>query len=232
MIALLLFTSGCQTASRHDLDRDPFTMADLRDTVEELREQFPYYHTPVIHDNQVLIFLKFAAERNSPAAQYYLGLLYYYGQSVKKDLDECVYWIRRAANAEHTKAQLFYGFLYLKGIGVAKNFNKAKGWLQKAAAKGNSHAKWSLANIYLMEANGGKKALGLFRELAKDNHPEAQFTLGQCYRYGTLLKKNLDKAEYWYKRAAKQNHAKSIEALEALRRYRQKQWDKRKELVA
>ena len=61
-----------------------------------------------------------------------------------------------------------------------------------------------------------KRAFDAFQdlqELAPAGDPEAQFTLGDMYRWGDIGAANFEKALYWYMRAAKQGNVDAMLGL-------------------
>ena len=87
------------------------------------------------------------AEKGDAAAQYFLGLDYYFGKGVEKDQVEGVKWFRKAAEQGHADAQSNVGIAYHLGIGVPKDYVEAVKWCRKAGAQG----KYSVAGQMLPE---------------------------------------------------------------------------------
>jgi hypothetical protein len=50
------------------------------------------------------------------------------------------------------------------------------------------------------------RAVDVWRPLAEKGNPEAQFNLGQAYRFGRGVPINLGAAQVWYERSARQGH--------------------------
>jgi len=87
-----------------------------------------------------------------------IGMCYYLGKGVEKDMVEAVAWFRRAA--EHRKAaeseylkesapaMLMLGMCYRDGEGVEKDAGEAVKWFWKAAEKGVATAMLELGNFY------------------------------------------------------------------------------------
>jgi uncharacterized protein len=88
------------------------------------------------------------AEKGDAAAQYFLGLDYYFGKGVEKDQVEGVKWFRKAAEQGHADAQSNLGVCYHDGEGVAKDYAEAVKWYRKAGAQGNAVAQLSLGYAY------------------------------------------------------------------------------------
>ena len=73
-----------------------------------------------------------AANEGDADAQYNLGVMYYNGEYVDKDLDKASKWIREAAEQGNVHAQYALGVMHFKGEGVDQDLNKAMQWYQKA----------------------------------------------------------------------------------------------------
>src|SRR5260370_41166987 len=65
--------------------------------------------------------LRAKAEAGDADSEYHLGLRYYNGEGVAKDLAEAVKWYRKAAEQNHAKAQYNLANCFFNGQGVAKN---------------------------------------------------------------------------------------------------------------
>ena len=74
-------------------------------------------------------------------AQHSLGLAYYNGEGVPKDLEESVKWYRKAAELGDADAQLILVVAYQKGEGVLKDLVEAHAWANIAAIKGREATK-------------------------------------------------------------------------------------------
>ena len=61
-----------------------------------------------------------AAEDGLSLAQYNLGILYFTGQGVSKNLEEAFKWTKAAAEQGHLNAQFNLGSLYLDGQGTER----------------------------------------------------------------------------------------------------------------
>jgi TPR repeat protein len=73
-------------------------------------------------------------------AQFQLSLLYAFGQGVKADVKESLYWLRQAATQGHVLAQSNLGVAFNRGRGVPQNEIKAYAWFTMAASAGDAVA--------------------------------------------------------------------------------------------
>ena len=88
-----------------------------------------------------------ASEKGDPEAQYNLGLCYFNGWGVVKDLEQAVLWYRRAAEQGDADAQNNLGVCYEKGLGVPKDLEQAVLWYRRAAEQGSERAQAALKRL-------------------------------------------------------------------------------------
>ena len=74
------------------------------------------------------------------AALYYLGIQYYAGLGVKRDLIKAEQWFRKAAEKAYPDAQYNLGLMYENGQVVPQNFTIAYMWFHAAHTQGNKNA--------------------------------------------------------------------------------------------
>ena len=102
----------------------------------------------------------------------------------RQSYSQAAYWFRRAAEGGHVEAMLEIGVLYQEGRGVRRNQATATGW---------------------------------FHEAAENGHAEMQFHLGHYYRFNFPMEMDwedaIERAAYWYRRAALQDHAGAQQTL-------------------
>ena len=108
------------------------------------------------------------AEKGYAKAQYYLGIMYNYGQGVLKDYKEAVKWYRKAANQGNASAQNNLGVMYENGQGVLKDKVQAHMWYNLASISGDKYASKNRENLEKkMTASQIEKATDLAREWLK-----------------------------------------------------------------
>ena len=89
-----------------------------------------------------------AAESGLHLAQYNLGILYFFGQGVDKDLEQSFRWTQAAAEQGHVAAQHNLGSLYYEGQGVDRDRATAVEWYSTAAKAGHADAALLLAEMF------------------------------------------------------------------------------------
>lgn len=131
------------------------------------------------------------AEEGDAAAQFSLGVMYYYGQGVRQDYEAAMTLYRRAAAQDHAGAQFNLGIMYLRGEGVPEDDEEGLKWLHKAAEQGLVEAQFSLGYMHYDGDDGGqnylldyKEAMKWFRKAAEQGHVGAQFHLSDMYDFG------------------------------------------------
>lgn len=92
--------------------------------------------------------LRRVAEAGDPIAQASLGLRYYRGQGVRKDLEEAFRWTKQAAEQGEARAQSNLGFYYMNGEGVGRDPAQAARWWREAASQGLQQAQFNLGLLY------------------------------------------------------------------------------------
>lgn len=83
----------------------------------------------------------------------------------------------------------------------------------KAVAPAAAAAPDVKAGVDAWEAGDYAKAVAVWRPLAIAGDPDAQFNLGQAYKLGRGVPADLNQAEGWYRRAAKQGHLQAEDNL-------------------
>ena len=84
---------------------------------------------------------------------------------------------------------------------------------KKKARTDNPVAQYNLAELYLSKGEY-KHALGWYKKSAKQGYAPAQSRLGQMYLEGIYVKKDVEKAIFWYEKAL----AQGLDVLPALQK--------------
>jgi TPR repeat protein len=92
-------------------------------------------------------FLRSAAGKGHPVAQYNFAVCYHHGDSVERNIPEAARWYERAARQGHVKAQRNIGMMYYFGTGVTQDPEKGKQYFRLAAAQGDGMALQALADL-------------------------------------------------------------------------------------
>jgi len=94
------------------------------------------------------------AAESDPRAQSTLGLLYYHGQGVPRDLSEALRWFRAAADRDDPTALFYLGVMFAEGQGVPQDKAEAAEWFHRAADLGEARAQYNLGLFYAQGTAG------------------------------------------------------------------------------
>lgn len=96
------------------------------------------------------------AEAGDSEAQNYLGVLYYLGLGVNRDLRKALQWYEKAALQGHPEAQFNYGLMFHNAYGTEHDITNAFKWYYASYRQGNANAELymnSLADDNLLSPN-------------------------------------------------------------------------------
>lgn len=96
------------------------------------------------------------AEAGDVEAQNYLGVHYYLGLGVKRDLRKAFQWYEKAALQGDPEAQFNYGLMFYNAYGTEHNITTAFKWFYASYRQGNPNAERymnSLADDNLLSPN-------------------------------------------------------------------------------
>jgi len=88
------------------------------------------------------------AETGDIRAQTYIGMMYFNGLSVSKNLEIAAEWYTKAAELGHPHAQYYLGWMYDNGKGLEENKELAFKWLQTSAKQGHPRAQNNVGVMY------------------------------------------------------------------------------------
>ena len=109
-----------------------------------------------------------AADQDNASAQAMLGMAYYKGEGVARDLDEAAKWFRKAAEHGVASAQGLIGACCLLGAGAAENGYEGNRWLSKAADQGDAFAERFKRELFQVEIGGSKEEVAAFKNAIKE----------------------------------------------------------------
>jgi TPR repeat protein len=111
------------------------TLADTYFANQDFAQAIPWYEK--------------AAKAGDKKAQTSLGLIYYHGYGVEKNLAAAYKWWRFAALQNDPGAQNDLANLYFNGEGVKQDYAQAEHWYNEAAQRGHVPAQKQLGMMYL-----------------------------------------------------------------------------------
>ena len=152
-------------------------------------------------------WIKKAAEEGRANWQCNLGVCYFYGEGVEKNLSEASKWFKKAAEQGNAKAQFNLGLGYFKGEGVPQDYGEAMHWFGKASEQGDAdaqlHYAWCLEDIQAPQND----VFVACKRAAEMGNADAQCHLGFWYSEGKHgLEKNVAESSRWFMEAAKRGN--------------------------
>ena len=93
-------------------------------------------------------YIKKAADKSDPKAQYTLGALYYLGAGVEKDYQKAFKWLNLASEQNYIDAKYNLGVMYEFGEGVNQSYEKAYEYYLFAARRDNLESQIRVADMY------------------------------------------------------------------------------------
>ena len=166
-----------------------------------------------------------AARKGDIHAQVNVGLMYEYGQGVKKDLLKAKYWYEKASEAGDPKAAYNLGLLYENGSAGEQNITKALMLFQQAAQQHNVNAQYHLGVLFSESKYippDLSRAAYWYKAAADNGLSEAQFRFGSMLVNGQGVKLNKIAGFGYLMKAARQSHLQAQKSLDIL--CRQSPW--------
>jgi TPR repeat protein len=143
-------------------------------------------------------------------AQFELALCYANGADMEKNIELAFNWHKKAAEQGHVNAQFALGLYYLLGKDQIRQtqelVNLINKWLRGQASGENIDPALDLAVGQAIAINlsgaDDNLAFAWLKKAAEQNHAEANYWLGQCYRDGIGTKRNDEMAFNRFRLAA------------------------------
>ena len=116
-------------------------------------------------------------------------------------------WLLKAASQNYPLAYWWvWGTYYNGSDNIQKDIDKANLYLEKGAELGNEKCQWMLGGNYHYGEDGypvnAQKAVFWLEKAASQNHITAMLELGEIYKDGNIVKRNMTKALEWYNKAS------------------------------
>ena len=142
------------------------------------------YHEEKYKEAVTLLELIIRNDETCYEGMYYLGSIYYYGLSGKKDYERAYELLTMAAMNKYIEASYLVGLCCLNGYGCEVNYTQAKSWFEMAAKNGHVGAQYYLGLAYYNGFGTNRSlqtALRCFLIAAKSKHTLAKFMAAKCY---------------------------------------------------
>lgn len=201
---------------------EPCKIASMNEWSEDEKEHymgFVYFfpNMGVSQDcNKAKYWFERAAEKGNAKSLDGLGGLYFTGCGVNRDFKKAEKYYLLASEKGSRNAKANLGDLYHEGgYGVKKDFDKAMYWYQLAIEDTPARAYSGIANLYIKQENYEAAYQNIIKA-ANLEYPEAEYNLGYMYYNGISIKKDKEKARYWFKKAADQGYSNAQYYLNVL----------------
>ena len=144
-----------------------------------------------------------AAEQGYVSSICDLGVCYQEGWGIEQDLQKALELYHQAADCGLGKAMNCIGECFWNGEGVEQDLNQALEWFEKGAKAGHPEAQFNAAWFWDEGLTGEKdsaKAVHWYSKLLEQKLPSRECwingvnNLGECYRYGRGVEKDLNRA--------------------------------------
>ncbi len=156
------------------------------------------------YDDARIVFEKSAKLGHSPSL-YRLGEIYQEGHGQKRDFAKALEYFQQAADLESPIGFLYIGLAYEYGLSVEIDIQKAFENYQTAADLLSYYAHFAMGNLMasgkLGEANW-EEAIPHWEKASDLGVRQAILQLGDCYRLGLGVDRNLITANQYYQRSA------------------------------
>jgi len=166
-------------------------------------------------------YVKRAAERGHPIAQYRLGGMYLDGKGVKASGRNAKEWLQKSADQGFAAAQFRLGWAHRHDVdGVEHDEIKSVQLYHRAAEQGYLPALYELGWMY-SHGSGVEQddinALRWYREAAERGHSDAQYHLGRAYEEGKGVAKDIEEAKRLFRQSAEQDSLYAQKQLDGMR---------------
>lgn len=146
-----------------------------------------------------------SAQQGTPEAQFRLGVIRYHGKDGVQDHDAAAEYFRQAAAQELPAAIYMLSECMYKGLGIPADAEQSAQLLVQAAQMDITEAKYQLAyELYTGKERFQKnpeEAYAMFLKLAAADHPMANCAVGYCLSLGHGVKRNIFKANDYFRKA-------------------------------
>jgi len=140
------------------------------------------------------------AAEGDVVAQYNLGVIYFAGLGVQRDLEAAARWYRKAADQGSYRAQNNLGAMYKDGLGVPQDRAEAARLFRLSADQGNKKGQYNLAMLYAGNLDNSaflSEAYRLMHLAAAQGFAPAQHKLGTMLGFGLGVERNLVRGYAW-----------------------------------
>lgn len=160
--------------------------------------------------------LTLGAESGVSPAKASLGLMYLTGDGIPADRERGVQLLRESFEAGYTNAGNQLADAYLAGKYLPRDIEAGHEWLFKVAATGDEKT-MAMLGYYLVAGTHGKVDTGrgilLLEQATEKEFVPAYLWIGNLYRHGQGVARDLDKAREWFEKGAEVGNTGCDKAL-------------------
>lgn len=169
--------------------------------------------------DEAIKWARLSATQNDELGQFVLGICYYHGCGVGKDLSQACDWLTKAAEQGNPLAQVKLAeHFYVGGYGNDRDLLKAGHWASQAADAGHPAAQLLLGRMFLFGEQVERDPKAAFEWLslaASHQEPEAMFWLGQMAAEGIGMRRDWMIALKWLKKASDAGIEAAVKSLKS-----------------
>jgi len=171
----------------------------------------PATYAAVAHHKGINSALLAKANAGDAEAQYQLGSAYNYGDKVRRDYAQALFWYRKGAEQGNAKSEFQLGGLYHFGHGVPQDDAQGFAWIMKAAEQQYAVAENFISVCYAegwgVPQDNAHQYFWL-RRAAEDGDADSQYFLGWAYEDGLHgVYQDYTKAYFWLDIAASESNS-------------------------
>lgn len=204
-----------------NVKKDVYTALELYNRALEFGDRSIYFKVGKVYEdegliNQAISIYNQGHEEGNLKCTQRLGIMYYNGEGVEKDLEKAIEYMEIAAAKKEPHAMYVLAVAYyrLNKFGD-KTSDIAKALLKEAYELGSPYAADYLACIMLNELKEGKDVnkneLVIYIKFGVENElKESIFKYGYIYEKGIGIEQNYEKAYYYYTLAAETKYIKAM----------------------
>ena len=204
--------------------KDVYTALELYNKAIEFGDKSVYFKLGKVYEdegliNQAILIYKQGHEEGNLRCTQRLGIIYYNGEGVEKDLEKAMEYMEIAAAKKEPHAMYVLAVAYyrLNKFGD-KTSDIVKALLKEAYELGSPYAADYLACIMINELKEGKdinkNELVIYIKFGVENDlKESIFKYGYIYEKGIGIEQNYEKAYYYYTLAAETKYVKAMNKL-------------------
>ncbi|EBZ4937822.1 sel1 repeat family protein [Salmonella enterica subsp. enterica serovar Java] len=165
--------------------------------------------------SKAFYWLNKSAEQGNIEAQYNVGLLYYYGQGVKRNVNESIMWWRKASEAGHPIAQNDLAMMYKNETPITK-CGEIVSLLNQSAKRGYELAYLNIGNLYSSGVCVDKQmreAIKWWEKASEKNNGQAEFNLAVVYKNGDGVIANSSMSDMYFRKSCEDGYSEACSVI-------------------